>query len=74
VKRIKGYTGRSTSWLCSNTMGFNCVVKSTPGQRGAHWHNCRRWVERTQFAWTAQFRRLAQDYERPAETLAGLHF
>jgi transposase len=30
-------------------------------------------VERS-FAWMARFRRLARDYERLAETLAGLHF
>jgi len=29
---------------------------------------------RTQFAWMARFRRLARDYERLSETLAGLHF
>lgn len=30
-------------------------------------------IERS-FAWLAHFRRLARDYERLAETLAGLHF
>jgi transposase len=30
-------------------------------------------VERSN-AWAARFRRLARDYERLAETLAGLHF
>jgi len=30
-------------------------------------------VERS-FAWMARFRRLARDYERLADTLAGLHF
>jgi len=30
-------------------------------------------VERS-FAWMARFRRLARDYERLPETLAGLHF
>jgi transposase len=30
-------------------------------------------VERS-FAWAARFRRLARDYERLPETLAGLHF
>jgi transposase len=30
-------------------------------------------VERS-FAWAARFRRLARDYERLPETVAGLHF
>jgi transposase len=30
-------------------------------------------VERS-FAWAARFRRLARDYERLPDTLAGLHF
>ena len=34
----------------------------------------RRWVVERSFAWAARFRRLARDYERPPETLAGLHF
>jgi len=34
----------------------------------------RRWVVERGFAWMACFRRLARDYERLAETLAGLHF
>ncbi len=34
----------------------------------------RRWVVERSFAWAARFRRLAKDYERLAETLAGLHF
>jgi transposase len=33
----------------------------------------RRWVVERSFAWTARFRRLARDYERWPETLAGLH-
>jgi transposase len=34
----------------------------------------RRWVVERTFAWAARFRRLARDYERMPETLAGLHF
>ena len=34
----------------------------------------RRWVVERSFAWVARFRRLARDYERLLETLAGLHF
>jgi len=34
----------------------------------------RRWVVERRFGWLARFRRFARDYERLAETLAGLHF
>ena len=34
----------------------------------------RRWVVERSNAWMARFRRLARDYERLPETLAGLHF
>ena len=34
----------------------------------------RRWVVERPFAWAARFRRLARDYERRPETVAGLHF
>lgn len=34
----------------------------------------RRWVVERRFAWTGRFRRLARDYERLPEALAGLHF
>ncbi|MDQ3780974.1 MAG: transposase, partial [Chloroflexota bacterium] len=34
----------------------------------------RRWVIERSFAWATRFRRLAKDYERLPETVAGLHF
>ena len=34
----------------------------------------RRWVVERCFAWAARFRRLARDYERLAQTLAGFHY
>jgi transposase len=34
----------------------------------------RRWVVERSFAWVARFRRLARDYERLPQTLAGLPF
>jgi transposase len=34
----------------------------------------KRWVVERSFAWLSRFRRLARDYERLPETLAGLHF
>jgi transposase len=34
----------------------------------------RRWVVERSFSWMSRFRRLARDYERLPETLAGLHY
>lgn len=34
----------------------------------------RRWVVERSFGWVSRFRRLARDYERLPETLAGMHF
>ena len=34
----------------------------------------RRWVVERNFGWLTRFRRLASDYERLPDTLAGLHF
>ena len=33
----------------------------------------KRWIIERTFAWISRCRRLARDYERPPETLAGLH-
>lgn len=49
------------------------VVKHTEAKRGFILLP-RRWVVERDFAWAARFRRLARDYERLPETLAGLHF
>lgn len=48
------------------------VVKLPQAKRGFVLLPCRWVVERT-FAWMTRFRCLARDYERWAETLAGLH-
>ena len=34
----------------------------------------RRWVVERSFAWAARFRRLAREYERLSQTLAGLPY
>ena len=34
----------------------------------------KRWVVERDFGWASRFRRLARDYERLPETLAGIHF
>jgi transposase len=49
------------------------VVKLPTAKRGFVLLPCR-WVVERSLAWMARFRRLARDYGRLAETLAGLHF
>ena len=49
------------------------VVRHTEAKRGFVLLP-KRWVVERDFAWAARFRRLARDYERLPETLAGLHF
>jgi transposase len=50
------------------------VVKLSDTTRQGFMLLPKRWVVERSFAWTARFRRLARDYERMPETLAGLHF
>ena len=49
------------------------VVEHTEAKRGFVLLP-RRWVVERSFAWLARFRRLARDYERTAEVLAGWHW
>jgi transposase len=49
------------------------VVKHTEAKRGFVLLP-RRWVVERSFAWLARFRRLARDYERLAQALAGWHW
>jgi transposase len=49
------------------------VVQHTEAKRGFVLLP-RRWVVERSFAWLARFRRLARDYERTAEVLAGWHW
>ena len=49
------------------------VIKHTEAKRGFVLLP-RRWVVERSFAWAARFRRLARDYERLSETLAGYHY
>jgi transposase len=69
----QGYTGEQAA-ADAEAQGIRLeVVKLPTAKRG-----CvllpRRWVVERSFAWMARFRRLARDYERLADTLAGLHF
>src|SRR5512143_39729 len=69
----QGYTGDEPA-EAAQQQGLRLeVVKLDEAKRGFVLLP-RRWVVERSFAWLARFRRLARDYERLAETLAGLHF
>jgi transposase len=69
----QGYTGDAAA-EAAETHGIRLeVVKHSEAKRGFVLLP-RRWVVERSFAWAARFRRLARDYERLPETLAGLHF
>ena len=69
----QGYTGESARTQAQDCGMELVVVKHTEAKRGFVLLP-RRWVVERSIAWVARFRRLARDYERLADTLAGLHF
>ena len=69
----QGYTGHQPA-ADAEAHGIRLeVVKHTEAKRGFVLLP-RRWVVERSFGWMARFRRLARDYERLPETVAGLHF
>jgi transposase len=69
----QGYTGEQPAEdAAANGMRLE-VIKLPTAKRGFVLLP-RRWVVERSFGWMARFRRLARDYERLPETLAGLHF
>ena len=69
----QGYTGEQAAQSAEKHGMRLEVVKHTEVKRGFVLLP-RRWVVERSFAWAARFRRLARDYERLAQTLAGLHY
>jgi len=69
----QGYTGEGAAEAAEQHGIALEVVKHTEAKRGFVLLP-RRWVVERSFAWAARFRRLARDYERLAQTLAGLHY
>ena len=69
----QGYTG-SRPAAAAAEQGIRLEVIKHP--EGTHGFVLlpRRWVVERSFAWMARFRRLARDFERLPETLAGLHY
>ena len=69
----QGYTGEEVA-AEAQAQGVRLEVVSLPEAKRGFVLLPRRWVVERSFAWTARCRRLARDYERLPETLAGLHF
>jgi transposase len=69
----QGYTGEAAA-AAAAAHGIRLeVVKLDEAKRGFVLLP-RRWVVERSFAWAARFRRLAKDYERLPDVVAGLHF
>jgi transposase len=69
----QGYTGQQAVDDAAK-QGIRLEVVKLPAAKRGFVLLPRRWVVERSFAWMARFRRLARDYERLPETLAGLHF
>jgi transposase len=69
----QGYTGQNAADQAARHGIDLLVVKHAEAKRGFVLLP-RRWVVERSFGWAARFRRLARDYERLTETLAGLHY
>ena len=69
----QGYTGDQPA-VAAEKHGRRLQVVKLPTAKRGFVLLPRRWVVERSFAWMARFRRLARDYERLEETLAGLHF
>ena len=69
----QGYTGDNAAQQADKHGIELCVVKLEEAKRGFVLLP-KRWVVERSFAWATRFRRLAKDYERLPETVAGLHF
>jgi transposase len=68
----QGYTGENAS-DAAEEHGIKLEVVKLPTAKKGFVLLPRRWVVERSFGWMSRFRRLARDYERLPETLAGLH-
>jgi transposase len=68
----QGYTGEATADAAA-AHGITLEVVKLPEAKRGFVLLPRRWVVERDFAWLSRFRRLARDYERLPEVLAGLH-
>ena len=70
-----GYTGDAAADAAkaAGEHGIRLEVVKLPEAKRGFVLLPRRWVVERSFAWAARFRRLARDYERLAQSLAGFH-
>jgi transposase len=68
----QGYTGENAA-DAAEERGIKLEVVKLPTAKRGFVLLPRRWVVERSFGWMSRFRRLARDYERLPETLAGLH-
>lgn len=68
----QGYTGQAAE-AAADGWGIRLEVVKLPEARQGFVLLPRRWVVERSFAWLSHFRRLAKDYERLPETVAGVH-
>jgi transposase len=69
----QGYTGENAA-DAAQEHGIKLEVVKLPTAKRGFVLLPRRWVVERSFGWVSRFRRLARDYERLPETLAGLHY
>ena len=69
----QGYTGPQADQAAAEH-GIHLEVVKLPQAKHGFVLLPRRWVVERSFSWMARFRRLARDYERLPQTLAGLHY
>jgi transposase len=69
----QGYTGENAA-DAAEEHGIKLEVVKLPTAKRGFVLLPRRWVIERSFGWVSRFRRLARDYERLPETLAGLHY
>ncbi len=73
AEQIQEVTGESAAHD-AEAQGMRLEVVKLPTAKRGFVLLPRRWVVERSLAWMARFRRLARDYERLPETVAGLHF
>ena len=69
----QGYTGEQPA-ADAAAQGIRLVVVKLEEAKRGFVLLPRRWVVERSFAWASRFRRLARDYERLPQTVAGLHW
>lgn len=69
----QGYTGSEPA-TAAQEQGIDLIVVKLEEAKRGFVLLPKRWVVERSFAWASRFRRLARDYERLPETLAGFHW